>query len=650
MRVVCFNSTQRKIDLFTQKEPYSGKGSNVPSDAFGPGELVILYALVTEDELSLQNLLVTFYVQGPDGTSFGLTEKTNASGIATINFTIPYKCDNVTEVFGKWFTLANVLISDNLFQDTLTFEVNWIVKLISVRTMNGNLTYQTDFGIGGYVGVEITLRNIANCIKSTMLVILIKDELEVPVNYLEIHDFKVQPNEKLIFLYCKLYLPKWSHVGMAKIIVSALDASTSEGGVAYCPPVSTFFYIMPYNPLAIAFHDVAIVEVVPSATSVEVGQLLSVSVILRNEGTEVESFNVSAQCGSLSIGFSEVSGLLPYSEKLLEFTLNTSLLDVGNYTIVVSIPYLMKEADLTDNVFVDGIVEVKPKKLIHNIAIIDLDISKNSVYIGELLEINVSVLNKGNETETFDVQIYHDSLLIETLPINSLMPSALTSLIFVWNTSFVHVGHYQISASAPLEGDIDVSDNTFFDGVVEVKARLPPVHDIAVLDVVPSSSLVYAGELLNVNVTLKNKGSEYESFNVTLYYDSNVVDTLQVEEMPAGAQHTRIFHWNTHGVSAGNYTLSAYAEPVLGEEYTEDNRFENGVVRVVEAPKGWFVPWWFWWLLLLLLIFLILLAIWLYYRRKRKRNEKAFYSGWTAWYYCYDLRNRFRIITKEPKS
>jgi hypothetical protein len=632
-----------KIDLFTQKEPYSGKGLHMPSEAFGLGEVVILYALVTHNEGPLQNLLVTFYVRIPDDTSFSLTVRTNASGIAIVNFTIPQKCANENEIFGEWFALANVLIGDYVFQDTLTFDVDWIIKLISVRTIDENLTYRTSFGKVGDVGLEIALRSIAMRMKSTMLAIVIQDELNVPINCSEIRNFEVQPNEKIIFLYCKLHIPKWAYVGKATVFISALTAPVNQSGVPYCPAISASFFIMPYEPLTIAFHDVAVVNVVPSATSVELGQPLSINVSVRNEGTEVESFNVSAYSDGVSIGTLKVTALSPYSKVTLTFTLDTSSVDAGNCTISASIPYLLDEADLTDNTFVDGTIEIKPElpTIVHDIAIVDINISNNSVYIGDLLQINVSVVNKGTETEAFNVSTYHDSSLVETLQVSALAPGAQATLIFMWNTSSVREGFYQISAFAPLSSDIDVSDNTFVDDVVQVKAKPtpPPVHDVAVLNVVPSSLIVYVRETLYINVTLKNKGSEVESFNVTLYYDSNGIDTLLVNDLTAGAEYTHIFRWDTYGISEGNYTLSAFAEPVPGEENTGDNHFEDGVVKIVEAPKGWYVPDWFCWLLLLLLVLILfLLIIWLYRRKRRKKAEEAFYSGWTAWYYGYDLR------------
>ena len=65
MKIAFSNDTGGKIDLFTQKEPYSGKGPNMPSDAFGPGEEVQIYALATYNEYPVQSLLVAFQILGP---------------------------------------------------------------------------------------------------------------------------------------------------------------------------------------------------------------------------------------------------------------------------------------------------------------------------------------------------------------------------------------------------------------------------------------------------------------------------------------------------------------------------------------------------------------------------------------------------------
>ena len=647
IKPILSDNTGGKIDLFTQKEPYSGKGLNTPSDAFAPGEVVILYALVTYNEKPLQRLIVTFRVQSPINETFSLSSKTNASGIATINFTIPQKCMNTSEVFGEWHALANVLINDEIFQDTLVFKVDWIIKLLSVRTIDENLTSRTYFGIEGDVGLEITLRNIAMTTRNATLAIVIQDELNVPINSLIINNFEAQPNGKILFLYCKLHIPKWAHIGNARAYVSALTAQINESGVAYCPAVSTDFFIIPYEPLNITYHDVAVVKASPSLKSVEKGQLVNISAVVRNEGTEKESFNVSAYCGDKFIGTLNVTELPPYTQTSLIFVLNTSLFDPGNYTITISIPRLMDEADVTDNTLVDGVVEVKAKPTppleVHDVAILDITPSAESLYIGETLNVNVTVKNNGTETESPKVSLYCDESLIQTLQILNIEPNAILTLNFVWNTTSVEEGLYRIKAYAePVPYEVDVSNNLLVDGFVEVIAKpLHLIHDITVLDVTPSSNTVYVGEIVDITVTVKNGGDFTESFNVTLYCNSTAVSKLLLNDLAAGKTNTLVFHWDTHGVKLGRYILKATAEAVLGEENVENNSFEDGVVEVVAAPAGWFPPQWLWWLLLLLLILLIvLLAVLLYRRKKRKKTQEAFQKGWTAWYYGYDLRGK----------
>ncbi|MEM2105797.1 MAG: hypothetical protein QXV21_04950, partial [Candidatus Bathyarchaeia archaeon] len=73
------------------------------------------------------------------------------------------------------------------------------------------------------------------------------------------------------------------------------------------------------------------------------------------------------------------------------------------------------------------------------------------------------------------------------------------------------------------------------------------------------------------------------------------------------------------------------------------NAPHNAIGYYHSIGAGAYFPWWslFWYLLFpLALILVILLA--LLYRRRKKKKEDTFYRGWTAWYYCYDLRKRIR--------
>jgi hypothetical protein len=636
-----------KIDLYTEKQPYSGAGSNMPSDAFGPEEIVVLFALVTYNDVPVQNMLVAFDVRTPSGASFELAARTDSDGISTVNFTVqtPPVSVNGSEIFGEWFVMASVMIGNAVLQDTLSFKVDWIVKLISVRAINETLADQDRFGKEGEVGLEISLRSIAMTVRSADLSIVIQDENKVPVNFTVISDFQVQPNEKMVFFYSKLQIPNWAYVGQATVYVSAFVSPISEGGIPYCPSISTTFFITAFDPVEVHFDDVAVAYEVPSDTSVVLGQPVIVRVITQNEGTEPEIFNVTAYCDDVPIGTFRNVILQPYSHLTLNFTLDTSPFSIGNHTLTAFIPYLADEVDTTDNLFIDGLIEIKPQlpAAVHDIAIIDVEISSTSVFVGDLIQINVSVLNNGNQVETFTLTAYYNSSLIGSQQIDTLQPDAVIAIVFVLNTSLVPEGSYRISASAPLEADVNTSDNTFVDGLIEVMPRPSPFHDVAVLNVNPSSSLVYIGDTLDIYVVVKNLGGYVESFNAMVYANSTLVGLLDVENLAPATEKTLVFRWNTTDVPEGTYIISGLASSVLGEIDLSNNHYTDGAVRVETAPKRLLVPDWFYWALLALFLILIIMILLLWIYRRRKREEGSFYSGWAAWYYCYNLGRTRKI-------
>lgn len=84
MKICLSIDTGGKLDIFTQKQPYSGKGANVPSDAFGPGETVKIYALLTYNDFPVSNWPVAFEIHGPPNAVQNITlfrtASTNATG------------------------------------------------------------------------------------------------------------------------------------------------------------------------------------------------------------------------------------------------------------------------------------------------------------------------------------------------------------------------------------------------------------------------------------------------------------------------------------------------------------------------------------------------------------------------------------------
>jgi len=118
------------------------------------------------------------------------------------------------------------------------------------------------------------------------------------------------------------------------------------------------------------------------------------------------------------------------------------------------------------------------------------------------------------------------------------------------------------------------------DGAAEVlESAIAP--DIAVIEVTPSTTQTYAGRIVNITVVVKNEGNTTQDFNVTAYYDSSPIARLPVTDLDPGANTTLTFNWNTTGLTLyHNYTISAYAWPVLGEIDNADNILLDGIVKI----------------------------------------------------------------------
>jgi hypothetical protein len=114
---------------------------------------------------------------------------------------------------------------------------------------------------------------------------------------------------------------------------------------------------------------------------------------------------------------------------------------------------------------------------------------------------------------------------------------------------------------------------------------------VAITDLTPSKTVVGQGLTVKMDVSILNKGNFTETFNVTVYTNSTSI-TSQTITLTSGNSTTLMCTWNTSGFAYGNYTISAYAWPVLGETSTADNNFTGGWVMVsivgdITGPSGW---------------------------------------------------------------
>ncbi len=117
-------------------------------------------------------------------------------------------------------------------------------------------------------------------------------------------------------------------------------------------------------------------------------------------------------------------------------------------------------------------------------------------------------------------------------------------------------------------------------------------HNITITEVAPSKTVVGEGLSLNVSVTVENQGDYAETFNVTTYANTTVINTIASITLASNDSTTLTFPWNTTGYVKGNYIISAYATAVPGETSLADNNFTDGRVTIamvgdITGPEGY---------------------------------------------------------------
>jgi hypothetical protein len=105
-------------------------------------------------------------------------------------------------------------------------------------------------------------------------------------------------------------------------------------------------------------------------------------------------------------------------------------------------------------------------------------------------------------------------------------------------------------------------------------------HCVAVISVVTARTVIGQGFNCNLTVIAVDDGNYTESFSVTAYANATGLGTQQVSGLYASCCMVLRFVWNTAGLAYGNYTVSAYAQPVAGQTDVSGNDFTLGTVKV----------------------------------------------------------------------
>jgi len=142
-------------------------------------------------------------------------------------------------------------------------------------------------------------------------------------------------------------------------------------------------------------------------------------------------------------------------------------------------------------------------------------------------------------------------------------------------SSILHLVDTKLVDSAEPFGNL--IPHTTTDGTVRLG-----LHDIAVTNTRTSKTIVN-DTIVYINVTVENRGGIEETFNVTVNYDANPIQTQTVTNLATATTETLTFTWDTTPVPKGNYTITATAT-LPGDMNPEDNTYIDGWVK--ETIRG----------------------------------------------------------------
>jgi uncharacterized repeat protein (TIGR01451 family) len=203
---------------------------------------------------------------------------------------------------------------------------------------------------------------------------------------------------------------------------------------------------------AIIVHNVASISQIPTPQVVNYcyGEHVLIEVVVANTGTQVETFSVTCYFNNTSIETQLVSSLAAGHQATLFFDWDTSGLPIGNYTITAwaDSSAAIAEIDELDNWCTSpATVTIQPVP-VHDVAAVSQVPDQVSVVQGTVVNINVTVSNLGDFTETFNVTCFYGDTPIGYETVTDLPSQVTTSKLFVWDTTGVTPNTYYVRAMA----------------------------------------------------------------------------------------------------------------------------------------------------------------------------------------------------------
>jgi len=405
--------------------------------------------------------------------------------------------------------------------------------------------------------------------------------------------------------------------------------------------------------VAQADHDIAVVSVTPSLTSVRVGELVNITVVVENKGTVAETFNTTVYYDSSTIKTETVTNLVAGTNTSLIFTWNTTDVREEIYATdkkektynINATATLALDEKTADNTGVSQVEVISRYITVIPQSTVDPNLERGMNYT-----VSIYTDYNGSDVWSWQFELTYNPTVLEGIEVvngdlittdkypdvlfeagdfdNSLGSLEKTNAFFYYiekpipttygpgilaNVTFTVVGTGDSDITLSKSRTKLTGYNAITDEFYEIVSVSEPylghilhgyfrntkeavTHDVAILSVTPSNTTVTKGDLVNITVVVENQGTVPETITVAAYYKSidpnyRIATTKTVQSLEAEANASLTFVWDTTDIQVvGTYSIWAEAGTVLGETDTEDNRREGEDRVTVKALRGQRVP------------------------------------------------------------
>ena len=216
-------------------------------------------------------------------------------------------------------------------------------------------------------------------------------------------------------------------------------------------------------------RDVAIIEVIPTRSWVYQNWTLDIFVTAKNLGNLSETFTIKIYYNETLITTYPVIDLPPNNVFSATIKWNTTGVNEGIYIIKAEASQIPYEYNITNNILCSDPIVLLTK--IRDVGITSISLSRNWAFPGMLVNLNVSIENFSEYSESFNVLIYGNQTVIATHSIINMPSKTKLTLTFIWNTTGLKTcNNFVIKAeTSMIQYEYNLTNNIFIDGTVKIR-------------------------------------------------------------------------------------------------------------------------------------------------------------------------------------